>query len=149
MIKFFIYLVFFGLLFLVLSRIFDVSWGRWYLIISVKDEIIRSIQGKLEEEIKRGKSSIEKKLRIKEEEKKLNSQRKELNFQKGTLPKKSTSGVRKKTVAGNRHKSGGENANDIENIIKRSIGTREALNLDRRGGEDDNSIENIIEKSIQ
>ncbi len=149
MIKFFIYLVFFGLLFLVLSRIFDVGWGRWYLTISVKEEIIRSIQGKLEEEIKRGKSSIERKLRMKERERELNLHKRELNFQKddGTQPKKRASGVRKKSVSGGQHKIG-ENVNDIENIIKKSIGAREMLKTDHKG-EDDNSIENIIEKSIQ
>ncbi len=45
MIKFFFYLIIFGILFLIFNQLFDVKVGRWYMHFSLKEHIITGITG--------------------------------------------------------------------------------------------------------
>jgi|GEM_PF-3012007 hypothetical protein len=53
MIRFFVYLVFFGIFFLIVSRFLDVSFGKWKICIKVKDEVLSSIQNEKEKQKER------------------------------------------------------------------------------------------------
>ncbi|GBD02942.1 hypothetical protein HRbin19_00212 [bacterium HR19] len=48
MIRFFVYLVFFGIFSLIISRFLDVSFGKWKICIKVKDEVLSGIQNEKE-----------------------------------------------------------------------------------------------------
>lgn len=46
MIKFFFYILFFGILSLIFMRLFDTRMGKWYMCFSLKDSIVNGITGK-------------------------------------------------------------------------------------------------------
>lgn len=135
MVKFFFYIVFLGLFLLIFSRLFDVKTGKWYILISVKKEIIKTIQGKEYDEIE---------YRFKD---KLIEPRKKQSGS-GDLKETQKIGVQSEKVL-QREKPLLQNQDDgdeIKSIIENKLSEDERK---RKSLLDDSMIESVIEKSLQ